>query len=134
MVLDGIWLLKTLMLRKRMQIWYHGTQADAALIILRDGFLVGTYFARNLQDALAFGGPYVFEVALDPAKFNNNPSWQLRTLEFISKYKIIALTIFNKSIVYDNPTLRLEVFESNEDGSIDGFAGKVEEHRWRNYE
>lgn len=47
-----------------MTIWYHGTTRTRALSILRGGFNEGTYFAKHLEDALEFGGPYVFAVTL----------------------------------------------------------------------
>lgn len=113
-----------------MKIWFHGTNADAAESIRREGFRVGTWLARNLQDALAFGGPWVFEVALGGERISPDAGWQIHTLEPIPPDRIVALTAFTQQVVFDNPGLRREVFESNADGSIDGFAGKVEGHRW----
>lgn len=47
------------------KICYHGTNEGNAQSILKTGFRYGTWFAANLQDALAFGGPHVFEVVFD---------------------------------------------------------------------
>ncbi len=43
-------------------ICYHGTNWRSAQAILREGFKPGTYFAFHLEDAVGYGGPYVFEV------------------------------------------------------------------------
>jgi len=44
-------------------IWYHGTSNKNAKTIYRAGcFKAGTWFARHLEDAVEFGGPYVFAV------------------------------------------------------------------------
>jgi hypothetical protein len=113
-----------------MEIWFHGTNETAANSILKEGFKVGTYFARHLESALAYGGPFVFEVALDRSLMSEDVTWQLHTMVPIGVEDIVGLTKFEKTILEDNPKLRLEIFQSNLDGSIDGFVGKVEEHRW----
>ena len=43
-------------------IWYHGTTKENSESILREGFRLSTYFARGLDSALCYGGPYVFGV------------------------------------------------------------------------
>ncbi len=48
---------------QQQQRWWHGTtSAKKARSIIRDGFRKKTWFARHLEDALAFGGRHVFEV------------------------------------------------------------------------
>ena len=60
----------------QLRICYHGTNQEAGEAIQKEGFRVGTYFAAHLEDALTFGGPYVFEVLfLDPG---DPPPWQPR--------------------------------------------------------
>lgn len=117
-----------------MQIWFHGTNGMAAIGVLKDGFRVGTWFARHLEDALAFGGPHVFEVALDADKVNTDSDavtpWQVHTLEVIPPERIVGYSVFTTEMRIDNAELRKEIFESNGNGSVDGFAGKVEGHRW----
>lgn len=48
-----------------MKIWFHGTNKANAESILKEGFRPDTWFAAHLEDALAFGGNHVFEVALE---------------------------------------------------------------------
>ena len=48
---------------------YHGTNEENSKSILKDGFREGTYFAYHLEDALTFGGQYVFLVEFDETKF-----------------------------------------------------------------
>jgi hypothetical protein len=116
-----------------MVIWFHGTNKTNAESIFKNGFEIGTWFARHLEDALAFGGNHVFEVALDENKVNDpEVSWQLHTLEKIGPELIIAYNVFTLTTLYDNPDLRREVFESNSDGSVSGLAGKIEHHKWSN--
>ena len=57
-------------------VWFHGTSRENAEIIKRDGFKAGTWFARHMEDAVEFGGPYVFWVKV---KFSAVPSanWQV---------------------------------------------------------
>lgn len=49
-------------------IAYHGTNEVAAESIKQTGFRAGTWFAERKQDAVAFGGPYIFTV-----EFSDNP-------------------------------------------------------------
>jgi len=48
-----------------MHILHHGTSAEAADLILRDGFRAGTYFTAQFDSAVLMGGNYVFSVVLD---------------------------------------------------------------------
>jgi len=43
-------------------IWYHGTHEANVASIRATGFREGTWFARHMEDAAEFGGPYVFMV------------------------------------------------------------------------
>ena len=66
-------------------IWYHGTSTKRAREIYKCGhFKEGTWFARHLEDAGEFGGPYVFavEVTFDSRK------WQVCCLNKIKTDKI----------------------------------------------
>jgi len=62
---------------------YHGTSPSNAALIRIYGFRKGTWFALKREDALAYGGPYVFEVELDESKWDqdeNDPTkkaWQV---------------------------------------------------------
>jgi hypothetical protein len=55
------------------RIWFHGTSAENAAEILKVGFLPDSYFARDLADALEFGGMHIFHVLLDVDSTN----WQI---------------------------------------------------------
>jgi hypothetical protein len=57
-------------------IWYHGTKLENVETIKRDGFKEGTYFARHMEDAVGFGGPFVFTVEIH---FESPPldGWQI---------------------------------------------------------
>lgn len=104
-----------------MKIYFHGTNRRAALSILRNGFRARTYFACHLEDAIAFGGCHVLEVVI-PHRVND---WQFHSLKKVNKKYIVGYTVFTKRILLDNPNLRRKVFEANQDGSINGFVGKI---------
>jgi len=80
---------------------YHGTNKKAADSILKNGFNKGSWFAYHLEDALAFGGNYVFVVWFDKKKFNNTgkKDWQFWTQERISVESIKSLKRFDISII-----------------------------------
>jgi hypothetical protein len=109
------------------KIWYHGTNMENALKIRQEGFKSGTWFASHLEDALAFGGNCVFEVAL---KINEEDRWQICLDEPVPESMIIAHHVFQKECLLDRPDLRREVFEANRNGSVSGLEGKVEYHKW----
>lgn len=97
-----------------MKICYHGTSRKNARSILKQGFRPETWFARNLQDAVGFGGSHVFEVAFDSARFNLEPDdWQFFTREWIKPDKIVSYTIYNIKRLMDNKELRGKVFAGN---------------------
>ena len=57
--------------------WWHGTTSAAkARAIMRDGFKPDTYFARNLEDALEFGGRHVFCVTFYITFKPGQPNWR----------------------------------------------------------
>lgn len=72
---------------------YHGTNKENAKLILENGFRSGTYFAHHLEDALAFGGKYVFRVEFEEDKFNNEDdiSWQFWIENTVAPDKIKSL-------------------------------------------
>lgn len=95
-----------------LQIVYHGTNTEAkADSILLEGFRPGTYFSAHLEDALAYGGFFLFEVALDfPEPLNH---WQVRFKELISPSAIVSLMTYHRSLWVDFPERRQKVFEDN---------------------
>ena len=92
-----------------MKICYHGTTRKNARSILKQGFRPETFFARNLQDAVGFGGSHVFEVAFDDVPDH----WQFFLLEWIKPDRIVSYTIYNARRLMDNADLRGQVFASN---------------------
>jgi hypothetical protein len=104
-----------------MKIWFHGTHEANAQRIMINGFNAGTFFAAHLEDAIAFGGPHVFEVALN----RREDCWQIVVADRVPQEQIVAYQIFTRSVAYDNPELRKAVLEENHDGSLSGLAGKI---------
>jgi len=96
-----------------MKICYHGTTEKNANKILKDGFKSGTYFAMHLEDAIGFGGDYVFEVLFNSKRFNGVVDWQFHTLEKISSDNIVGLKHYNVELLGENKDLRNEIFEFN---------------------
>lgn len=80
---------------------FHGTTKENAESILRTGFNKESWFAFHLEDALAYGGEYVFTVKLDAEKLNNEPDWQFFTNEHIPKEKIQRLERYDKTVIYE---------------------------------
>ena len=80
---------------------YHGTNEENAKLILENGFRPGTYFAYHLEDALAFGGKYVFRVEFDENKFNNEDdiSWQFWIENTVAPDKIKSLIKYEEEII-----------------------------------
>lgn len=79
---------------------YHGTTKQNAEKILKTGFKKNTWFALHLEDALEFGGEYVFRV-----RFDNEVSqyyWQFKIIEKIPiSNRVISLK------KYDIKTIRI---------------------------
>jgi hypothetical protein len=83
-------------------ICWHGTDEETAQIILREGFKPHTHFAAHIEDALAFGGPFVFDVVFDkPA-----PHWQFRPEEAIPPSRIRCLTQFWSKTLHGETSFR----------------------------
>lgn len=95
-------------------IAYHGTNAANARSIQRSGFRPGTYFAHHLEDALGYGGKYVFEVAFRGVIRTTSDNWQFVTNETVPANAIVRLTHYEKTtIVFDNARLRRKVFDAS---------------------
>jgi hypothetical protein len=90
-------------------IVFHGAKDEqAASDIWRYGFKEGTYFARHLEDALEFGGEWVFAVALeDPVPDH----WQIHTNIVIPREQVVWLRRYKVVELFVNETLRKAVFE-----------------------
>ena len=106
--------------REVTQIFYHGTNARNAKCILVQGFNVGTYLATHLEDALGYGGTWVFEVAF-PVHLVPKGNWQFTLRTRVLPESIVRLTRYNPSkIEFDNMVLRHMVCRSNQTkGEVD---------------
>ena len=82
---------------KENRIVFHGTNKKNAEAILENGFEPRTYFVLHLEDALEFGGEYIFSVVLD----GGDKNWQPRPDKRIHKNKISRLIKINPRIVYE---------------------------------
>jgi len=95
-------------------ICYHGTNWRSARQILRDGFSPGTYFALHLEDAVGYGGPYVFEVDF-PASVERPgwQGWQFTTREAIPSEHIVSCKLYSVGEVESYPERRLAILLAN---------------------
>jgi len=84
--------------------WYHGTDRQAAEQICREGFRSHSFFARNMQDALEFGGRYVFYVLFeeDPGDPGDPDDWQVVIPEPVPKDRIYKLTRHLRFTLYED--------------------------------
>ncbi len=93
-----------------MKIMYHGTNYRNSINILKYGFKSGTFFSKHLEDALFFGGNYIFEVRI----INEFSYWEyvcdniVPASEIVKYYKIPTL-----KILYENSDLRKKIFDWN---------------------
>ena len=79
---------------------YHGTNEENAKLILENGFNPGTYFAHHLEDALEFGGKYIFRVEFEEDKFSNDDNdWQFWIRNTVAPEKIKSLTKYEEEII-----------------------------------
>jgi len=100
--------------KKRAYIVYHGTDATNARRILKNGFNAGTYFAIHLEDALGYGGAWVFEVVV-PRHLITKGSWQFTLSNGVLPEFIVRLTRYKPAgVKYDNMVLRHLVCISNQ--------------------
>ncbi len=98
----------------RIQIVYHGTSAVNAKRILRQGFNAGTYFAKHLEDALGYGGAWIFEVAI-PTHLVPRDNWQFILDTTVLPEFIVRVTQYKPAkMKYDNMVLRHMVSISNQ--------------------
>jgi hypothetical protein len=83
------------------KIWYHGTSKKNARSILKSGFKKETWFAKDLQDAIAYGGFYVFEVVL---KVNRDS--QICCKNKIKTKHIVSLRYYYIQSLFEDEELR----------------------------
>jgi len=87
--------------------YYHGTAKENAESILKEGFHDWTYFSDHLEDAIGYGGPYVFEVFFEQDMFEEDleecREWQFRWPEPIPPSEIHTLINYNPDGIHWNP-------------------------------
>ncbi len=101
------------MVGERMLIVYHGTDKVSASKIMKEGLSEGTYLAIHLEDAIGYGGNYVFEIAY-PSCGIPSDNWQFKTRKDVASEFIVRLTKYNPSkVLLDNMVLRHKVCMTN---------------------
>lgn len=87
-------------------IWWHGTDKKTSERHLKNGFPEDTFFARHLEDALEYGGEYVFWVF-----FKENPTedWQYVSNEIIPSDKILMLIHIDIKKLYYSKDVDTEI-------------------------
>ena len=100
---------------------YHGTNKENALKILKNGFKPYTHFAQHLEDALEFGGSWVFRVW-----FKNVPqNWQFLNKRRIKPSRIDRLTQYRPIVrIGTQPHLTRKVDSKTESKNLDGIPLK----------
>ena len=96
----------------RLVILYHGTNREAALKIVEEGFKPETYFGEHREDAIEYGGGYVCEVAF-PASVKSEAGWQMVMPDRVPPECIVSLRCYIVEELHKNEVLRKQVFESN---------------------
>ena len=93
------------------RLCYHGTIKQNAAMITKQGFARHTFFAKHLEDALGYGGEYIFVVAFDSKKLPDG--WQFITRSKISPNKIVEHYRLKKHAISKNEKLRNKVLMCN---------------------
>jgi hypothetical protein len=90
---------------------YHGTKFKyTAKEILRSGFKRGCFFAKDMGDAIEFGGKYVFMVVFNKADLPDN--WQVVCMNKIAPKRIMDLTLYESTNIFKNEKLRSKIFSN----------------------
>lgn len=80
------------------RMWWHGTTSAAkARAILREGFRKGSYFARNLEDALEFGGRHVImaQFYCDLRRGGPSRNWQVCLSNALPADAIVSYEVYS---------------------------------------
>ena len=111
--------------------WYHGTSKENADLILKTGFREQTYFAEHLEDAIGFGGPYVFAVAIQHHGHSEKRPWQYKCPEAIPPDRIRSLTNYSPQVLFkDESTKWRHILHFNIYGE-DYLEGTEKDGPWR---
>ena len=92
-----------------MVIYYHGTSLKNALSICREGFREYTYFATHLEDAVGYGGSYVFHVMFE--KRMELDVWQFREPGVVPVDRIVRLRHHEVVELFSNSVLSKRIFD-----------------------
>ena len=91
--------------------FYHGTNKDNAKIIKKNGFKRGTFFSTHLEDAVGYGGSYVFQVSI---KLDyDHIYWEYVSRRKIPARQIVKLTIYSSKKLFYNQKLSDKIFKFN---------------------
>ena len=85
---------------------WHGTNQQNAEKIISEGFRVGTWFAHHLEDALMFGGNFVFKAEFVSDKFHpgdKGDEWQFHIAEAILPKNIVSLVEYTERTLFSRP-------------------------------
>jgi hypothetical protein len=85
-----------------MRIWFHGTSEVAARSIAAEGFRPNTWFSAHLEDAIEFGGPFVFWTLLDYAP-GTPGNWQMCVRPAVPASAIRKFVEYHPLIIEDYP-------------------------------
>lgn len=103
----------------RLMICFHGTTAQNAATIVKEGFQPWSWFALHLEDAITFGGANVFEVTFLAAPIEARAvkggasSWQFRNERRVPATRIVRHIAYSKKILCENNKLVDRIFRSN---------------------
>jgi len=97
---------------KQRKICYHGTNKKGYNGILEKGYFDKyTYFAAHLEDALGFGGKYIFEVCFFSNKVPSH--WQFIVKKKYSIKNIVRIKYHSKIILLtEDKQLGSKIFKS----------------------
>jgi len=105
-----------------MKIMYHGTNKERALKIIKNGFSIYTHFAMHLEDALEFGGSWVFVVEFADEIPSN---WQYVTRQKVKANRIKRLTQYRPIVrIGTQPHLTRKVDSKQESKNLIGIPLK----------
>jgi len=91
--------------------YYHGTDKKTADLIMKNGFKRGSFFATHMEDAVGYGGNYVFEVSIRLPY--DHTYWEYVTPVKIPARQIMRLFRFNTTEIYKNEKLGNRMFKFN---------------------
>ena len=84
------------------KIYWHGTPSKKNVeSILKNGFKPGTWFAKHLEDAIEFGGKYIFTVTVE-WQGENAHDWQICSANKITPDHILRVEKIESVVLYEN--------------------------------